>query len=58
MHIGLTGKHFPHIYKRRECYDRTISKPENTVERRWLERLWDHGNLFQTCIVRDIEYLS
>ena len=29
-----------------------------TVERQWLEHLWDHGNLFETWVVRATEGLS
>ena len=25
---------------------------ENTVERQWLEQLWDHRKLFETLVVR------
>ena len=27
----------------------------NTVKSQWLEQLWDHGNLFETWIIRDTE---
>ena len=45
---------------RRDVND-VIRSPSNkrvssyTVEPQWLEHLWDHGNLFETWVVRAIE---
>ena len=40
--------------KKLEC-STTESKYGNTVELQWLEHLWDHGNLFETWVVRATE---
>ena len=29
--------------------------PANTLELQWLEHLWDHGNKFETGVVRAID---
>ena len=38
----------------RLCYV-TVAFPRYTVELQWLEHLWDHGNLFETWVVRATE---
>ena len=40
----------------KDLHDQGIRCPHhNTIELQWLEHLWNHGHLFEICVVRTTE---